>query len=92
MDKISRMIVIDPCTILFQITSDSVIIFPTHRVVQLIAENTDQPIYFYMFSYQGRYSIAMWNETTPYGITFILMLFIFYDYPKKLSHSVHREI
>ncbi|XP_011700535.1 PREDICTED: esterase FE4-like isoform X1 [Wasmannia auropunctata] len=50
------------------IYSDSVIIYPVHRSVRLIAENSDQPVYFYMFSYQGRYSFGMWNTTTPYGV------------------------
>ncbi|EZA54385.1 esterase E4 [Ooceraea biroi] len=48
--------------------ADSVIIFPQHRVARLIAENGDQPVYLYKFSYQGRYSFAMWNDTTPYGV------------------------
>lgn len=53
---------------LAHIKADSVIIFPLHRAVKLFAENTDQPIYFYVSSYQGRYSFVMWNETTPYGV------------------------
>ncbi|CAL1673737.1 unnamed protein product [Lasius platythorax] len=48
--------------------ADSVVTFPLHRTVKLFAENTDQPIYFYVSSYQGRYSFVMWNETTPYGV------------------------
>ncbi|XP_011690504.1 PREDICTED: esterase FE4-like [Wasmannia auropunctata] len=53
---------------LAHIYSDSVIIYPMHRSVRLIAENSDQPVYFYMSSYQGRYSFVMWNKTTPYGV------------------------
>ncbi|XP_011690578.1 PREDICTED: esterase FE4-like [Wasmannia auropunctata] len=53
---------------LAHINSDSSIIFPMHRSVRLIAENCDQPVYFYMSSYQGRYSYVMWNETAPYGV------------------------
>lgn len=60
-----------------QINADSIIIYPMHRSIKLIAENTDQPIYFYMSSYQGRYSFAMWNETTPYGIIFSSYIFIY---------------
>ena len=58
----------------FQINSDSIVIFQLHRAVKLIAENTDQPVYLYMSSYVGRYSFVMWNETTPNGIISICML------------------
>lgn len=54
---------------LAHIIADSVIIFPLYRSMKLLAEYNDHPVYFYMFSYQGRYSFAMWNETTPYGVT-----------------------
>ncbi|XP_018342077.1 PREDICTED: esterase FE4-like [Trachymyrmex septentrionalis] len=53
---------------LAHINSDSIVIFPLHRAVKLIAENTDQPVYLYMSSYVGRYSFVMWNETTPNGV------------------------
>jgi len=46
-----------------------------YRSIKLIAENTDQPIYFYLSSYQGRHSFVMWNETTPNGIIFILVFY-----------------
>ncbi|EFN65474.1 Esterase FE4 [Camponotus floridanus] len=48
--------------------ADGLIIFPLHRAVKVFAENTDQPIYFYVSAYQGRYSFVMWNETAPYGV------------------------
>ncbi|XP_011690508.1 PREDICTED: esterase E4-like [Wasmannia auropunctata] len=48
--------------------SDGIVIYPMHRSVRLIAENSNQPVYYYMSSYQGRYSFAMWNKTTPYGV------------------------
>lgn len=67
-NKINRVTIRDSCIILLQSKADSVVIFPLHRTVKLFAENTDQPIYFYVSSYQGRYSFVMWNETTPYGI------------------------
>ncbi|KAM0730969.1 Esterase FE4 [Formica fusca] len=53
---------------LAHIKADSLITFPLHRTIKLFAENTDQPIYFYVSSYQGRYSFVMWNKTTPYGV------------------------
>ncbi|XP_011863054.1 PREDICTED: esterase FE4 [Vollenhovia emeryi] len=53
---------------LAHINTDGIVVYPMHRSVNLIAENTDQPVYFYMSSYQGRYSYVMWNKTTPYGV------------------------
>jgi len=47
-----------------------------YRAIKLIAENTDQPIYFYKFSYQGRYSFVMWNKITPYGIIYFCIYFL----------------
>ncbi|XP_011645491.1 esterase FE4-like [Pogonomyrmex barbatus] len=53
---------------LAKLNSDSIITYPLYRAARLIAENSDQPTYFYKFSYQGRHSFVMWNETTPFGI------------------------
>ncbi|OAD60209.1 Esterase FE4 [Eufriesea mexicana] len=53
---------------LAHIYADSVIIFPTYRTAKLIATNSRVPVYFYKFTYQGRYSFTMWNATTPYGV------------------------
>ncbi|KAL0131201.1 hypothetical protein PUN28_002634 [Cardiocondyla obscurior] len=50
------------------INTDGIVIYPMHRIIKLIAEMSDQPVYFYMFSYQGRYSFVMLNKTTPYGV------------------------
>lgn len=55
-----------------QIYADSVIIYPMQRVIKLLAENSDQSVYSYVFTYQGRFSFAMWNDTSPYGIIFSL--------------------
>lgn len=60
---ICRNIVIN----VFQIYADSVIIFSMYRIAKLIAENCGEPVYFYDFTYQGRYSFTRWNATTPYG-------------------------
>ncbi|XP_043496969.1 esterase E4-like [Polistes fuscatus] len=48
------------------IYADSVIIFPVHRVTKLMGDNNVLPVYYYQFSYKGRFSFAMWNDTTPY--------------------------
>ncbi|KZC07957.1 Esterase E4 [Dufourea novaeangliae] len=53
---------------LAEIYADSVIIFPMWRGASLIAEYSRKPVYFYEFTYQGRYSFTMWNATTPYGV------------------------
>jgi len=55
------------------------------RSIKLIAENTDQPIYFYLSSYQGRYSFVMWNETTPNGIIFILVFYFLIQIVQTIS-------
>jgi len=56
-----------------------------YRSIKLIAENTDQPIYFYLSSYQGRYSFVMWNETTPNGIIFILVFYFLIQIVQTIS-------
>ncbi|XP_014599187.1 PREDICTED: esterase E4-like [Polistes canadensis] len=48
------------------IYSDRVIVFPVLRAAKLYSENSKLPVYFYRFSFSGRYSFAMWNNTTPY--------------------------
>ncbi|EZA54386.1 Esterase FE4 [Ooceraea biroi] len=53
---------------LAHIIADSAIIYQMHRAVTLFAEYSDHPVYYYMFSHQGRYGFSMWNETTPYGV------------------------
>ncbi|XP_076180102.1 esterase E4-like [Ptiloglossa arizonensis] len=53
---------------LAHIYADSVIIFSMYRIAKLIAENCGEPVYFYDFTYQGRYSFTRWNATTPYGV------------------------
>ncbi|XP_066595962.1 esterase FE4-like [Prorops nasuta] len=53
---------------LAHIYADSVIIFPMHRMAKLISTNSPQPVYFYEFTYQGRYSFNTWNNGTPYGV------------------------
>ncbi|XP_015176907.1 PREDICTED: esterase E4-like isoform X1 [Polistes dominula] len=51
---------------LAHIYSDSIEIFPVHRVSKLMADYSKFPVYVYQFSYRGRNSFAMWNDTTPY--------------------------
>jgi carboxylesterase type B len=51
--------------------ADSVVGFPVHRAANLIAEKNSEPVYFYEFTYQGRYShfyLPDSNGTVPYGV------------------------
>lgn len=68
--------------ILSDIYTDSASIFPVHRFGQLFAQHSRQPVYFYQFSYHGRYSLAMRNGTSPYGVIHIDDLqYLFYMQP-----------
>ncbi|CAB0034145.1 unnamed protein product [Trichogramma brassicae] len=50
--------------------ADGVIGFSVHRLVNLLAEHSDQPVYYYEFTFQGPYSHVYWNDTKkPYGVT-----------------------
>ncbi|KAK1130322.1 hypothetical protein K0M31_018458 [Melipona bicolor] len=51
------------------ILADSLNIFPVYRAAMLFATNSAQPVYFYKFTFQGRYSFYMLNDTTPYGVS-----------------------
>ncbi|XP_076682059.1 esterase E4 [Andrena cerasifolii] len=55
-------------TALAEVYADSIIIFPMYRAAKLIAAGSSQPVYFYKFTYQGRYSFSMWNSSTPFGV------------------------
>ncbi|XP_076396750.1 uncharacterized protein LOC100876166 [Megachile rotundata] len=52
-----------------QILGDAVPTFAMFRAGKLFASMSKQPVYFYKFTFQGRYSFRMWNETTPSGVT-----------------------
>ncbi|CAL7939260.1 unnamed protein product [Xylocopa violacea] len=54
---------------LAKIYADSIIIFPMYRAAKLFASTSQLPVYFYKFTFVGRYSFRMWNDTTPYGVT-----------------------
>ncbi|XP_047107794.1 esterase E4-like [Schistocerca piceifrons] len=49
--------------------ADSIICFGEDRAAKIISGISDFPVYFYRFSYQGRYSFVYYpNTTTPYGV------------------------
>ncbi|XP_015127077.1 esterase FE4 [Diachasma alloeum] len=53
---------------LAEIWADGVIGFSVHRLAKMMAEFSSQPVYYYKFSYQGRYSHANWADNTTYGV------------------------
>lgn len=58
-------------TNLAEIYGDALIGFGVNRGAKLLAERNDQPVYYYKFSYQGRYShfyLPESNGTVPYGV------------------------
>ncbi|KOX76875.1 Esterase FE4 [Melipona quadrifasciata] len=59
---------------LSKVYADSVIIFPMYRTARLFATYCRHPVYFYKFTFQGRNSFYMLNDTTfpPF--------FVFEDY------------
>lgn len=57
---------------LAQLYADALIGFGVNRAVKLLAEKSDKPVYYYKFSYKGRYShfyLPESNGTVPYGKT-----------------------
>nr|ARK19930.1 carboxylic ester hydrolase [Ampulex compressa] len=50
------------------IYADSILMYPMYVSAQLLAEYSSMPVYFYKFTYQGRFSFSMWNDTAPYGV------------------------
>nr|AQY62728.1 carboxylesterase [Cnaphalocrocis medinalis] len=51
-----------------ELYADSVTIFGVHRLINLLAIHSTQPVYYYKFSYQGRYSHVTWADKKPYGV------------------------
>ncbi|XP_063700565.1 juvenile hormone esterase-like [Culicoides brevitarsis] len=60
-----------------ELFADAVIGFPVHRFVQLASKYTK--VYYYKFSYQGRYSHTYFPDDKPYGVVHhddLLYLFV----------------
>ncbi|CAH1102056.1 unnamed protein product [Psylliodes chrysocephalus] len=58
-------------TPLAQVYSDSLSGFGINRAAKIIADHSDQLVYYYKFTYQGRYShfyTPESNSTVPYGV------------------------
>ncbi|XP_043523874.1 esterase E4-like isoform X1 [Frieseomelitta varia] len=54
---------------LAEVYADSIITFPMYRTARLFATYCRHPVYFYKFTFQGRRSFYMLNDTTPYGVS-----------------------
>ena len=53
--------------------SDDTVNFPAYRAAKLIADKSNAPVYFYHFTYQGRYSSRYEaDETTPLGTKYFI--------------------
>nr|QCC89018.1 carboxylesterase 3 [Meteorus pulchricornis] len=51
--------------------ADGVIGFSVHRFANLVSDQyktTNTPVYYYEFTYQGRYSHKTWSDGKPYGV------------------------
>ncbi|XP_058796122.1 uncharacterized protein LOC131666989 [Phymastichus coffea] len=54
---------------LARLFADGVIGYSVHKLVNLVAQASDQPVYYYKFTFQGPYSHVTWNDTKkPYGV------------------------
>ncbi|XP_034950414.1 esterase FE4-like [Chelonus insularis] len=71
-----------------QLNSDGAVIFGVHRLANLISQYSNQPVYYYKFAYQGRFSYFTWSNKTALGVChqddlqylfFIKALFPFFD-------------
>jgi hypothetical protein len=56
-----------------QLFSDTIIGFPEDRASKIISQVSSAPLYYYRFSYQGRYSTVYQPQTeVPYGMSWII--------------------
>ncbi|XP_049801051.1 esterase E4-like [Schistocerca nitens] len=52
-----------------QLYADGIVIFPVDRIAKMISTRNTSPVYYYQFTYQGRYSwVNSPGTTTPYGV------------------------
>ncbi|XP_049801202.1 juvenile hormone esterase-like [Schistocerca nitens] len=52
-----------------ELYADSITIFPVHRSARILSKINTFPVYYYQFTYQGRYSwVDAPGTTTPYGV------------------------
>lgn len=53
---------------ILKIYADAITIYPVRRIAWLMAKVSKQPIYFYLFDYEGPYSLYHWSDGRPYGM------------------------
>nr|CAH7758728.1 unnamed protein product [Callosobruchus chinensis] len=82
-----------------KIYTDSIETFPINRAVKLMAQYNSKPVYYYRFSFQGRYShfyLPGTNNTVPYGVVhhddLIYLFYIQKVFPKFNATSPRPEI
>ncbi|XP_047106120.1 esterase E4-like [Schistocerca piceifrons] len=52
-----------------QLYADAIEIFPVDRIAKIISRSNTSPVYYYQFTYQGRYSwVYIPGTLTPYGV------------------------
>ncbi|XP_043472364.1 esterase E4-like [Leptopilina heterotoma] len=69
-----------------ELYSDALIIFSEHRFINLLSASSRHPVYYYHFTYQGRYSHVVWNDTKkPFGVSHhdeLMYIFYMSKFPK----------
>ncbi|XP_051159978.1 juvenile hormone esterase-like [Leptopilina boulardi] len=69
-----------------QLYSDAIIIFSEHRFINLLSAVSKYPVYYYHFTYQGRYSHIVWTDTKkPFGVSHhdeLMYVFYMSRFPK----------
>ncbi|XP_018321730.1 esterase FE4-like isoform X2 [Agrilus planipennis] len=77
-----------------QLLNDGIIGFGVNRAVKVFSAKNSQPVYYYKFTYQGRYSNAYLpgtNNTVPYGVVhqddLIYLFYIAASYPKFTAND-----
>lgn len=50
-----------------KVYGDCITIFPVYRAVKLFASKSREPVYFYKFTYEGRFGFYRWSNDTAYN-------------------------
>lgn len=61
---------------ILQLFSNGLVLYPVHRLVQLISKHV--PVYYYQFTYVGRYSVTRYpdGDLRPVHVDDMLYLFV----------------
>lgn len=71
-----------------QLYGDAIVSFPMHRLVDLVSKHSDQPVYYYHFVYQGRFSWNTWEDTKkPFGKLKLIAHFVNLKSLNRVSDS-----